>query len=121
MVIDCNVVFLGGARYSQPLEHTSAKKFQLLAQLGEIFVIGFSQDMRPRWFKEHARFYLFPKWPLPILRYLTMFLVGPWLIFWLIWRHRGQILITQSPYEGSAAAWAKVMGSVGGMKQRGAQ
>lgn len=101
------VCFVGGARYSQPLDDTSAKKFQLLAQLGEIFVIGFSQDMCPRWFKEHARFYLFPKWPLPILRYLTMFLVGPWLILWLIWRHRVQILIAQSPYEGFVAALAK--------------
>ena len=109
------IAFVGGARYSQPLDHTSAKKFQHLAQLGEIFVIGFSQDMRPRWFKEHARFYLFPKWPLPILRYLTMFLVGPWLILWLIWRHRVQILTAQSPYEGFAAALAKkIAGWFGG-------
>ncbi|MEM1552340.1 MAG: glycosyltransferase [Candidatus Bathyarchaeia archaeon] len=101
------IVFVGGARYSQPLDHTSAKKFQLLAQLGEIFVIGFSQDIRPRYFKEHAQFYLLPKWPLPALRYLTLFLIGPWLALWLIWRRGVQVLVAQSPYEGFAAALSK--------------
>ncbi|MEM2045942.1 MAG: hypothetical protein QXO20_07205, partial [Candidatus Bathyarchaeia archaeon] len=88
-----NIVFLGGARYSRPLDQTNEKKFRLLAELGETFVIGFSNNLRPRRFREHARFYLFPKWPLPILRYLTMFLVGPWLALWLIWRHGIRILV----------------------------
>lgn len=101
------VSFIGGARYNQPLDATSGKKFRHLAQLGEIFVIGFAQGMRPRLFKEHARFYLFPIWPLPVLRYLTMLLIGPWLALWLIWRHGVHILVAQSPYEGWAAAWAK--------------
>lgn len=101
--------FLGGARYSEPLDATSAKKFRALAALGEIFVVGFSQDMTPRRFTEHAHFYLLPKWPIPALRYLVMFVVGPWLALWLVLRYSVRVLVAQSPYEGSAAAWAKVM------------
>ena len=103
------VCFIGGARYSQPLDATSAKKFKALGQLGEMFVIGFSQDLRPRRFTQHAHFYLFPKWPLPVLRYATMFILGPWLTLWIILKHQVYVLIAQSPYEGFAAALAKVM------------
>ncbi|MFN3422177.1 MAG: glycosyltransferase family 4 protein [Armatimonadota bacterium] len=103
------VAFLGGARYSQPLDATSTKKFKALGQLGEMFVIGFSQDLRPRRFTQHAHFYLFPKFPLPVLRYLTMFTLGPWLALWLILRYKVHILVAQSPYEGFAAALAKII------------
>lgn len=109
------VCFLGGARYSQPLDPTSAKKFEVLGQLGEMFVIGFSQDLRPRRFTEHAHFYLLPKWPMPVLRYATMFILGPWLALWIILRHGICVLVAQSPYEGFAAALAKkIAGWLGG-------
>ncbi len=101
--------FLGGARYSQPLDMTSEKKWRLLSVLGEMFVIGFSQDLRPRKFTQHAHFYLFPKFPLPILRYLVMFTAGSILALWLILRHGVRVLVAQSPYEGFAAAVAKVL------------
>jgi len=103
------ICFLGGARYSQPLDQTSTKKFQALSELGEIFVIGFSHSLKPKCFNECARFYLLPKFPLPVLRYLAMFTVGPVVALWLIWRHRIRILVAQSPYEGFAAAMAKVV------------
>ncbi|MER3501591.1 MAG: hypothetical protein C4295_09010 [Candidatus Fervidibacterota bacterium] len=101
------VAFLGGARYSRPLDATSRKKFRMLSEIGEMFVIGFSQDLRPRRFTEYARFYLFPQWPMPVLRYLTMFTVGPLLALWLVLRHGVRVLVAQSPYEGFAAALAK--------------
>jgi len=110
------VAFLGGARYSQPLDMTSRKKFRLLSELGEIFVIGFSQDPRPRWFTEYARFYLLPQWPVPVFRYLTMFTAGPLLALWLVFRHGVKILIAQSPYEGFAAALAKKIAEWFGQK-----
>jgi hypothetical protein len=50
------VCFIGGARYSQPLDATSEKKWHLLSELGEMFVIGFSQDLRPRRFTQHTPF-----------------------------------------------------------------
>jgi glycosyltransferase involved in cell wall biosynthesis len=101
--------FFGGARYSQPLDATSKKKFWALEHLGEIFVIGFSQDQKPRRFSEHAHFYLLPKFPLPVLRYLAMFTVGPLFGLWLVWRYGVRILVGQSPYESFAAAIAKVV------------
>jgi glycosyltransferase involved in cell wall biosynthesis len=108
--VSTKVVFLSGVRYSQPLDATNEKKFRVLKSLGEIFVIGFSHDMRPRRFTEHARFYLLPKLPLPLLRYAEMFLIGPSLVLWLILRHGVQVLVAQSPYEGFAAALAKKIG-----------
>jgi glycosyltransferase involved in cell wall biosynthesis len=99
--------FIGGARYSQPLDATSEKKFRALKRLGELFVIGFSQDLRPLCLTEHARFYLLSKVPLPLLRYVEMFALGPCLALWLIFRHGVRILVAQSPYEGFAAALTK--------------
>jgi glycosyltransferase involved in cell wall biosynthesis len=101
------VCFVGGARYGRPLDTTSAKKFRALTALGGNFVIGFSQDLSPRRFTEHAHFYLLPKLPLPVLRYAEMFLLAPFLLLWVIRRHRVRVLIAQSPYEGFAAAWSK--------------
>ncbi len=101
------VCFLGGTRYDRPLDHTQEKKWRLLTEWGEIFVIGFSDDWKPRCFAQHARFYLLPKLPVPVLRYLLMFGVGPVLALWTIFRHGVTVLVGQSPYEGSAAALAK--------------
>ena len=99
--------FLGGARYGRPLDATNQKKFLALRSLGELFVIGYSRDLRPRCFSEHARFYLLPQLPLAVLRYLEMLVCAPLLVCWLIVRHRVQIVVAQSPYEGFAAAAAK--------------
>jgi len=110
------VAFLGGPRYSKPLDETSRKKFLLLAELGNIFVVGFSQSLRPRVFYKHAHFYLFPQWPMPVLRYLTMFTLGPLLALWLIFRYKVQILVTQSPYEGFAGAVAKKIAGLFGRR-----
>ena len=110
------VCFLGGARYSQPLDATSEKKWRLLSGLGEMFVIGFSPDIRPRRFTQHAHFYLLPKFPLPVFRYLAMFTIGPALAFWLILRHGVRVLVAQSPYEGFAAAIAKVLARLVGLQ-----
>jgi glycosyltransferase involved in cell wall biosynthesis len=108
------IAFVGGSRYSQPLDETSHKKFQALSALGEIFVIGFSKNLYPRKFMEHARFYLLPQLPLHILRYLEMFLIAPLLISWLIFAKQVRVLVAQSPYEGFAAALAKkIAGCVG--------
>lgn len=101
------ICFLGGTRYSHPLDETSAKKFRLLAELGDTFVIGFSQDRKPRCFSQHARFYLLPQLPLPVLRYFLMLFAGPLLALWIIFKYDVRILVAQSPYEGFAGAVAK--------------
>jgi glycosyltransferase involved in cell wall biosynthesis len=109
--MEIKVCFIGGTRYSQPLEATSEKKFRVLKALAELFVIGFSQDLRPRRFTEHARLYLLPKLPFPVLRYAEVSIIGLPLILWLIVRHGAQILVAQSPYEGFVTAWAKRIAS----------
>jgi glycosyltransferase involved in cell wall biosynthesis len=112
------VCFIGGARYSNPLDTTSEKKFRLLKALGELFVIGFSQDLRPRQFNEHAHFYLMPNLPIPLLRYVEVFVLGPFIVSWLIFRHGVQVLVSQSPYEGLAGAMAKKIAACFGRKVR---
>jgi glycosyltransferase involved in cell wall biosynthesis len=103
------VCFLGGARYSRPLDATSEKKFRALKSLGDIFVIGFSQDLRPRRFAQHASFYLLPKLPVAFLRYVETFMIAAPLVLWLIFRSGVQVLVAQSPFEGSVAALAKTI------------
>lgn len=78
------ICFLGGARYGQPLDETTEKKFRALATLGDIYVIGFATDWLPKCFSQHAHFYLLPKLPFPPLRYLMMFTLGPALALWLV-------------------------------------
>jgi glycosyltransferase involved in cell wall biosynthesis len=100
------VCFLGAARYTRPLDETAEKKFRTISSLGEAFVVGFSSDLRPRMFTEHAHFYLLPQLPFPMLRYVELFILGQFLILWLIVRHRIQVVVAQSPYEGFVAALA---------------
>jgi glycosyltransferase involved in cell wall biosynthesis len=108
------VCFLGGARYTRPLDETAEKKFRAISSLGDVFVVGFSSDLQPRIFSEHAHFYLLPQLALPILRYVELFVLGQLLVFWLILRHRIQVVVAQSPYEGFVAALAlKVAGWLG--------
>jgi glycosyltransferase involved in cell wall biosynthesis len=100
------VCFVGGGRYSNPLDNTSEKKFRALKSLTDIFVIGFSRNLKFQCFYQNARFYLLPQFPLAVLRYLQLLVLGPLLLFWLVIRHRVQIVIAQSPYEGFIAALA---------------
>jgi glycosyltransferase involved in cell wall biosynthesis len=100
------VCFLGGARYGRPLDRTSEKKFRAMKALGTLFVIGFSKDLQMRRFTEHARFYLLPQAPWPILRYLEMLVVGQMILFWLIVQRRVEVVVAQSPHEGFIAALA---------------
>jgi glycosyltransferase involved in cell wall biosynthesis len=99
--------FFGGARYGRPLDATNKKKFAAMESCGQIFVIGFAHGLSPRVFTEHARFYLLPELPLPVLRYLELWIGGSVLALWLILRDGVRIFVAQSPYEGFAAAVVK--------------
>jgi hypothetical protein len=90
-------------RYSRPLNRTREKKFRALQALGAPSAIEFLQDLRLPRFTEHAHFSLLPKLPLPVLRYAEMFMLGPFLVLWLICRHGVPVLVAQSPYVGFAA------------------
>ncbi len=101
------VCFLGGTRYSRPLNLTAEKKFTRLAEVADVFVVGFSPDLFPRRFTQHARFYTLPLFRLPLLRYAEMATVGLLLVLWCVCRHGVRVVVAQSPYEGCIAAWAK--------------
>jgi glycosyltransferase involved in cell wall biosynthesis len=100
--------WIGGTRYSRPLNPTLDAKWRALTELdAELYVVGFASGLRPRRFSQQAHFYLMPQLPTSILRYLEMYLLAPWLLLWLI-RQRGvNVIIAQSPFEGAAAAVVK--------------
>ncbi len=114
------VCWLSSARYSQPLDSTSARKWQLLAGLPgyEIRVIGFATSSRARHFHEQVDFYLLPQLPLSLLRYLTFFVMAPLLLGWLTMRRRADIIVAQSPFEGAVGAWVKLLGRLIGRTPR---
>ncbi len=114
------VCWLSSARYSQPLDSTTARKWQLLAGLPgyEIRVIGFATSARARHFHEHVRFILLPQLPLSPLRYLTFFVLAPLLLGWLAMRRRADIIVAQSPFEGAVGAWIKLLGRLIGRQPR---
>jgi glycosyltransferase involved in cell wall biosynthesis len=101
------ICFLGGTRYPQPLAASQRKKFHLLRSLGHVFVVGFSTDLRFKSFTDQARFYLLPRLPFALLRYVEMLALSFFILLWLIGRHGIQVLVSQSAYEGFAAALAK--------------
>jgi len=103
---------VSSARYSRPLDTTAEKKFRAMNSLAELFVIGFSTEVRFRKFTENTHLYLLPHLPFPILRYFELLVLGQVILFWLIVRSRIEIVVTQSVYEGvvtllplKVAAW----------------
>jgi glycosyltransferase involved in cell wall biosynthesis len=91
----------------RPLTPTQVKKFEGLARGMDVLVIAFSADALPRRFVHRARFYLLPALPVRQLRYALLFALGPVLGLWCVVRHRADVLVGQSPYEGCIGAWVK--------------
>ena len=106
---DLKLCWVGSARYTDPLDATSRKKFQALKELGELYVVGVSKDLIPRCFTEHATFYLLPQIPVHIIRYLELYYFVPILSLWLIFVKKVSIFIVQGPYEGVPVAVAKII------------
>jgi len=112
------VCWISSARYPNPLDITTAKKWRMIAELDdyEIRITGFSTSLRPRRFTEHVHFYLIPQPPTSILRYLTIFALSPLLLLYLVWRYDGKILVAQSPFEGAIGAFVKGVSRLFGKK-----
>ncbi|MYD11572.1 MAG: glycosyltransferase [Chloroflexi bacterium] len=83
-----------------------------------IYIVGFSTSLRPRRFTQHARFYLLPQPPTAPLRYLCVFLLAPLVVTILTLRHRAEILVAQSPFEGAIGAAVKRFAAVFGRRPR---
>lgn len=114
------VCWISSARYSQPLDAAASRKWQVLAGLSkyDIRVIGFATSLRPRRFREHARFYLLPQPPISLLRYLVIFSLAPILLAVLVFRHRGAIIVAQSPFEGAIGALVKSFARLLGLRPK---
>jgi len=100
------VCFLGTVRYAAPLDPSRARQWERLADLGAMFIVGFSGRWGARRFTEHGRFYLLPTPPAAVLRYLVMAIGGTAITAWLVARRGVDLVVAQSPYEGCAAAVA---------------
>ena len=112
------VCWISSARYHDPLEPTIAKKWRMIAELSDydFRITGFSTSLRPQRFTEHVHFYLIPQPPTSILRYITIFLLSPLLLLYLVLRYDGKILVAQSPFEGAIGAFVKLVSRLFGKK-----
>jgi glycosyltransferase involved in cell wall biosynthesis len=90
-------------RYGYPLQPRVEKKYRLLTETRQFYVIGFSADSRPRVFDEHARFFLVPSGPGFGVRNLLMCTLKPLLVLWCVFRYNVRILVLSSPLEFPAA------------------
>ena len=100
--------WVGGTRYTDPLDSTADKKWRALGGLQiEMHVIAFSDGILARSFTQHPRFHLLPRWGLPFLRHLTLLVGGTVLAVGLVLRGEVQVVIAQSPFEGFVGSIAK--------------
>jgi glycosyltransferase involved in cell wall biosynthesis len=114
---DAGICWLGRARYSQPLDPVSARKWRALASLGRpMHVIAFSRDARPRRFRDHAAFHLLPCLPFAWARAAAMTLAGSAILLRLSARGEAAVVIAQSPLEGALAAAVKALVRLGGRR-----
>lgn len=118
MTKNLRVCWIGGTRYTHPLDATQAKKWHLLHDhLNlEIFVISFARGVRPQTFVQHAHFYLLPALSLALLRYATMYALCPLLLLLLIFRRGVRVIIAHDPYFGLIGATAKNIARLFGVR-----
>lgn len=114
------VCWMSSARYGAPLDATSAKKWQALAdELGEpLRVIGFAMGWQPQAFTQSARFVLMPQPNTALMRYAVAFTLAPWLLLWSVARYQTRLIVAQSPFEGAIGAFVKNVARRGGVDVR---
>ena len=103
------VLFVGGTRYSRPLNPTHARKFSALSHLARLSVLAFSADGRGRRFSQHAGFMLLPLLPLAPLRHLVLLVAVLFVGLTRVLRGQIDLLVAQSPYEGLAGGMVRLL------------
>lgn len=102
------ICFIGGTRYRRPLDASTAKKFSILASLGDVWVIGVAPSVRPaRFIERGATFYLLPNLRVPLVGDLVFAMTSFLACGWCLAIHRCRIVVAQSPYEAVLAAVLK--------------
>ncbi len=102
-----SVCFLSESTYTKPLDSTQRRKFEVLSQAVQAFVIGRSVDRHFHIFREEAHFYLFPEPSFRAGRYLFRTAAQLLLTLWCLIRGGANVVIAQSPYEAFVGAVAK--------------
>lgn len=110
------VCFIGGTQYLKPLAVNTEKKIEGLGAVADVYIIGFSSTTWPNMFFQHAQFYLVPRIPVRILRYVLFFLLAPAIALWCVLVKKVDVLVAQSPYEGSIGAFVKKCAGLLGVK-----
>ena len=101
------LIMLGSAVYALPLDLATEEKFRALASAYDVYVVAQSGKILPKWFRQHARFYLIPRLPVPGAGFVALQLLSPLILVWLIFRHGIDSVLAQSPHEGFSAALVK--------------
>ena len=101
-----NPLFLGVARFQNPLSESTRKKFEALSQIGTISVVGFYERFRFKRFSQTANFYLLPNVPHGVCSYFFLCSVGLVISALLLLNRRANVVVAQSPYEGLPGAIA---------------
>lgn len=112
------VCFVGAGRFTDPLDATQAKKFEVLDRDADVHVIGFASNARGHEFRQRAHFHLMPLPRNRLLRYLVFLGLGTWRTLRVAVLHGVDVVVAQSPYEAVPGAVAKRLLALGGRRLR---
>lgn len=101
------VCFINAGRFGPPLDPTQVRKFELLAEIADVHVVGLSDGWRPRRFTDQASFHLLPRVGGRVGRHAMLGIGGAVALAAVAARHRIDVVVAQSPYEAAAAIAVK--------------
>jgi glycosyltransferase involved in cell wall biosynthesis len=101
------ILFIGGTRYSQPLNPTQEKKMKALSEKLDVTCIGFNQEKGNLHFFQHADFYLISSKIINYVRQSYFLLFAFFKGLSLIKKESVQLVICQSPFEGISGVLLK--------------
>jgi glycosyltransferase involved in cell wall biosynthesis len=106
------VLFIGGTRYSNPLNPTDKKKMKALSEKFDMTYIAFNKDKKKIFFKEYGDFYLISSGLINYFRQFYFLLYSLFKGLKIIKEKKINVIICQSPFEGIAGVLLKKAGNV---------
>jgi len=101
------VLYIGGTRYSQPLNPTQEKKMKALSEKLDLTFIGFNQENGNLHFFQYADFYLISSKIINYVRQFYFLLFSFFKGLFLIKKKSIKLVICQSPFEGISGVLIK--------------
>jgi glycosyltransferase involved in cell wall biosynthesis len=104
------VLFIGGTRYSNPLEPTHEKKIKAMAEKLDMTFIGMHLGRERGYlkFSQGADFHLVPSAMLNYIRQAYFLVFAFFKGLWLIKKKKIQVVVCQSPFEGISGAFLRI-------------